>query len=375
MSNVSLSELDKHLSIVIPVLDSLEYTQQCIDSLSEYAPNAEIIIVNNGSQPDTKQYLDGLKHIKVIHWDVNEGVSKAWNAGLKLATRDVLCVLNNDVTVKENGMQRLTEAAIEVGIAGVSGFCFNLDWTLAYETQNESEADVLGGYCLVFRRDIWNKVGEFDELFTPACWEDNDWCLRARQLDCKWRIINGQINHYCSKTLNRVFDLYTLGNQQRAKFVHKWNIDGIGLGERILIKCSDEHNLKQLRQCVEEIRERKPMAKIQVLTSRFRRNGIPGAVCAARRQFQNYTQEIICTQYLKESLTSFVFWGTSDNQLRNLIKNTHLLKAEYIGLENEYQCAEDAISSIYKKPNGKVKFFINGSLLVDVINKSCDNAP
>lgn len=371
MDDLNLSTLDEKLSIVIPVLDSLEYTKMCIDSLNKYTPKAEIIVVNNGSQPDTKQYLDSLKHIRVIHWDENRGVSKAWNAGLKIATRDVLCVLNNDVTVNEMGLQRLVEAAIKTGISGDYGFCFTIDWTLEYGTLNEEEADVLGGYCLVFRRDVWNKVGEFDELFTPACWEDNDWCLRAKQAGCKWQIVNGQINHYCSKTLNRVFDLYILGEQQRAKFTHKWNMAGIGLGERVLVRYDDDlNNLHILQECVKEIRKRKPLAKIQVLSNSVEHDDIPECcVVSANKEFKNYTQEVCYRQYIKQPLVSFVVWGADDKQLRNLIKNTNLLKAEYIVLKKSYGLNTEAVNEIFKQAHGDIKIFINENMVVETV---CD---
>lgn len=342
LTDTSLHKYDENISIVIAVLDSLDYTKGCIDSLMQYAPNAEIIVVNNGSQPDTKQYFDSQKHIKTIHWDTNCGVSKAWNAGLKLATRNILCVLNNDVLVQQNGIQRLISAAMQTGVASVEGACMNMDFSYAYSIYNDYESDYLGGYCLVFRRDVWDTVGEFDEIFSPAYWEDNDWGLRVKQAGYKWKILPGCVIHFVARTSTRVLDMNTFFTEQRKKFVNKWGTIANGLGERILVKC-ENNNCKEIQQCVNELRLRKPMSKIQILTD-IDESSFTGYDCVSNeRKFKEYTQEIDCTEYLARPLISFITWVNDEIKYRSFLKSSHKIKAEYIRLGQEY----DSMSRAY----------------------------
>lgn len=365
LNDKHLSKLDEKISIVIAVLDSLSYTKNCIDSLMKHAPNAEIIIVNNGSQPETKKYLDGLKHIKVIHWKTNLGVSKAWNAGLKLATRDVLCVLNNDVVVQPLGIQRLVAAATEIGLAAVEGACINLDFNYSHSTNNESEADFLGGYCLVYRRDVWDAVGEFDEFFSPAYGEDSDWCLRAKQTGYKWKIVPGCVVHFTARTSSRIFDMGSFLAGQRIKFINKWGKISNGLGERILIKPGDS-SVEDIQQCINELRLRKPLSKIQVLTD-INPDLIFECDCAnSERKFKNYTQEIDCAEYLERPLISFITWVNNEVHYRNFLKHSHNIKAEYIRLGQEYDSMSKAYNAGTELATGKYFVYVHQD--VDILD-------
>lgn len=358
LNNKKISELDTKISIVIAVLDSLNYTKDCVDSLAKHAPNAEIIIINNGSQVETKEYLDSLKHIQVIHWEENLGVSKAWNAGLKLATRDVLCVLNNDVLIQFNGIQRLVQAALENGIAAAEGACMNMDFSYAYSTYNEDEADYLGGYCLVFKREVLENVGEFDEMFSPAYWEDNDWGLRVKEAGYKWRIIQGCVFHYVARTSTRVLDMGALFAKQREKFINKWGHKALGLGERILIRC-EKNNNAEIQNCINELRQRKPMSKIQILTGADT-SSLHGYDCASdERQFREYTQEIDCTEYLNRALVSFITWVNDEVQYRSFLKSSHNIKAEYIKLGQEYDSLSKAYNAGTDVAKGKYLAYVH----------------
>lgn len=351
-------ELDNRLSIVIAVLDSLEYTKACIASLQEHAPNAEIIIVNNGSQPDTKEYLDSLSHVKVIHWKTNLGVSKAWNAGLKIATRDILCVLNNDVVVQPNGMQNLVLAAMTDGISADTGACINTDFNYAYATYNNDEADFLGGYCLVFRRDVLEKVGMFDEFFSPAYGEDSDWCLRAKQAGCKWQILPGSVYHHTARTSTRIFDMGSFLAGQRIKFINKWGKSANGLGERILIRAGTSSN-ERIQQCIDEIRLRKPLAKIQVLTD-ANPDLFTGQDCVnSVPRFRGYTQEVECEEYLARPLVSFITWVNNEVHYRNFLKHSHNIKAEYIRLGQEYSSMSKAYNAGTELATGKYLVYVH----------------
>jgi GT2 family glycosyltransferase len=357
LDNAVINNLDSQLSVIIAVYDSLNYTKDCIESLQKHAPGAEIIIVNNGSQPETKEYLDSLDFVKKIHWAENLGVSKAWNAGIKIATRDMLCVLNNDVLVHASGLQRLVEAALVTGVAGNEGACMNTDFCYAYSTYNAEESDYLGGYCIVFTRDLWNKVGAFDELFSPAYWEDNDWSLRVKEAGYKWKIIPDCVFHYVARTSIRVLDMSALFAKQRIKFINKWNHKANGLGERILIECHDA-STSDIQKCLTEVRQKKPFSKIQLLTEStdsFSGHDSIGDI----PQYINYTQAIQVENYLQKPLLSFITWVNDEVHYRNLLKSSHNLKVEYIRLGQEFSSMSQAYNAGTEMANGTYLVYVH----------------
>lgn len=80
------------ISVIIPVYNPGRYFEKCINSiLNQTYRNLEIILVDDGSTDGSEKVCDDYaqkdNRIKVIH-QKNSGVSKARNAGLRIATGD-----------------------------------------------------------------------------------------------------------------------------------------------------------------------------------------------------------------------------------------------------------------------------------------------
>ncbi len=54
------------VSIVVLAYNQLEYTKQCIESISRYTSHIdyELITVDNGSSDGTREYFNGLPHAR-----------------------------------------------------------------------------------------------------------------------------------------------------------------------------------------------------------------------------------------------------------------------------------------------------------------------
>ena len=88
------------VSIVVPVYNSENYIQKCIDSvLTQTYSNIELVIVNDGSTDHTEEicnlYVNTDERVRVIH-KKNEGVSAARNRGIKEARGVFICFLDSD---------------------------------------------------------------------------------------------------------------------------------------------------------------------------------------------------------------------------------------------------------------------------------------
>ena len=185
------------LSVVIAVYNQWRYTEVCLRSLRASVPSAEVVVVDNGSTDETSRRLAG-EPIRVLRFPENRGVAPAWNAGLREATGNLLAVLNNDTEIRPGGMRLLSRAAWETGIAAMQGG--RLDREIVFAGYTTQEADYPDGCCLLFRRDVWNAVGEFDEGFAPAYSEDSDWGLRAWARGYGWTLCPDTILHHGQRT-------------------------------------------------------------------------------------------------------------------------------------------------------------------------------
>ncbi|SDX70108.1 Glycosyltransferase involved in cell wall bisynthesis [Ruminococcaceae bacterium YAD3003] len=99
-------EQNNKVSIIVPVYNVENYIYECVNSLmhQDYN-NIEIILVDDGSPDKSGEILDRLKlldeRIIVVH-KLNEGVSSARNAGLKIASGDYLMFVDGDDWVDPN---------------------------------------------------------------------------------------------------------------------------------------------------------------------------------------------------------------------------------------------------------------------------------
>ncbi len=100
-------------SIIVPVWNQIEFTQQCIATLKSHTrPAWELIVIDNGSTDGTGTYLAGVRDMSTVPVTVvsnatNVGFPAAINQGLRLARGEYLVMLNNDVVVTDGWLDQL----------------------------------------------------------------------------------------------------------------------------------------------------------------------------------------------------------------------------------------------------------------------------
>jgi GT2 family glycosyltransferase/ADP-heptose:LPS heptosyltransferase/2-polyprenyl-3-methyl-5-hydroxy-6-metoxy-1,4-benzoquinol methylase/Tfp pilus assembly protein PilF len=243
------------VSIIIPVFNQLHYTKIAIESIKRYTHTPyEIIVVDNGSTDGTYEYLSSLGVIKVIRNPKNYGFPKAVNQGLSASSGEYVVILNNDVIVTNAWLERLLEHIREdnsIGIIGplsnyTSGFQILNGAEKSYMKNGEVDEEFLqkfanelymqnkgqkvfvpriAGLCMLIKREVLNKIGGFDERFSPGNFEDDDYCLRATFAGFKIAIAKDVfIHHFGSKSFkangNQKF-LEILRRNEKI-FVEKW---------------------------------------------------------------------------------------------------------------------------------------------------------
>ena len=265
------------VSIVIPLLNNLDLTKDCLASVEAFTPEEhEIIFIDNGSTDGTAQYLQfHMKpHWKLIVNEKNEGFTKACNQGMQLASGSEILLLNNDTLVSPEWLKGLLEclySADDVGIVGPRTNFASGAQQVNEGTYNEAEEYIkftkdfrktfrklylpryrIIGMCFMFKRTLMEKIGYFDELFSPGNFEDDDYCLRSMEAGYRNMICSDVfIHHHGSKS----HDMTTFAELLRInekKFLDKWK-------ERIPKKISAVMIVKDeaefIEKCIKSIYE------------------------------------------------------------------------------------------------------------------------
>lgn len=102
------------VSVIIPIFNTGGYLRECISSVCcQTYPDLQIIMVDDGSQPETAAICDELaigdSRIEVVH-KINEGVSIARNTGLALAKGEIICFVDSDDTISPDMIEKLVGA-------------------------------------------------------------------------------------------------------------------------------------------------------------------------------------------------------------------------------------------------------------------------
>ena len=241
------------VSIIILTFNQLPYTFECVESIQRHTTGRyELIFIDNGSTDGTIPWLRALvgrepASCSLIENGKNLGFAKGCNQGLEAAHGDYLLLLNNDVVVTEGWLSGLLACFRHRPEAGIVGpLTNNISGIQRLPGSPSSPQAGLGGFavairdrfggrriynrrivgfCMLFTRDLLNRVGYLDETFGNGNFEDDDYCLRA-ELEGFRNLIAGDvfIHHYGSVSFrgnNMDYAQSMTGN--RGVFNRKWS--------------------------------------------------------------------------------------------------------------------------------------------------------
>ena len=179
-------------SIVIPVLNQLRYTEQCVQSLlAQGIPVESLLVIDNGSTDDTPQWLAAQPALRSVRNRVNLGCGGAWTQGELLSDSDWVVLLNNDIVCAHDFVAAQIDAAERFGLQVVSPALveMELDYDLAAFTAafvramgDTVRAGWFHGVCFTVHRQVFEQIGFLDTdrlLFGREDAEFRSRCLRA----------------------------------------------------------------------------------------------------------------------------------------------------------------------------------------------------
>ena len=191
------------VSAVIPTWNRADLIRSLLANLKEQTrPPDRILVVDNGSTDQTKEETV-LASAEWIGLPVNKGFAFAVNEGIRSAATDWVLIINNDVVLEPDWLERMLEAAQQAGAAFAVGKLFRggvqepmLDgswdlcsragyaWRCGYERPDGEVWQVRRQVALapmtaaLFHRRVFESIGLLEERF-ESYYEDVDFGIRC----------------------------------------------------------------------------------------------------------------------------------------------------------------------------------------------------
>jgi len=197
------------LTIIIVLFNKAHLTFDCLQSLKNNIDPAavpyRVIIFDNASSDHTATLLETVDNATVISSETNIGYLRAVSKCVENARSDYILLLNNDTYVPHGSTERAIatlRSDHSIGAVGAKlilpngvlqeagsiiwsdgschGYLRNFD--PAYFAANFTrDVDYCSGAFLMTRRELYMRVGGFDEVYAPAYYEETDLCAKFQE--------------------------------------------------------------------------------------------------------------------------------------------------------------------------------------------------
>jgi GT2 family glycosyltransferase len=221
------------LSLVIVSWNTEQLVLDCLNSLESSRAHlpVEIVLVDNASKDGTVESVrERFPHVKIILNEENLGFAKANNAGIAVCSGKYVALINSDVVVPEDCLEKMVDymeqhrdigmlgpkMILRDGTQGSSVYEFptvgiwlsnalGLNFVIRklgfmsgkVDYDKIQDVGVLTGWFWMIRREAIDQVGVLDDQFFMYG-EDIDWPKRFHKSG--WRVVfypEAQAIHYC----------------------------------------------------------------------------------------------------------------------------------------------------------------------------------
>ncbi|QDV05491.1 Chondroitin synthase [Planctomycetes bacterium Poly30] len=195
------------VAAIIVSYNALANTRRCVESLraaSDPRFPLSLIVVDNGSNDGSAEWLRDQPDVQLVLNEANHGAPRARNQGLRLVQpgTDWIAFFDNDVVVPEGWMERALYHGAGSPDVGSIALCANRASKLQvvpYEGPSDQpsinafasdhaaaafrkgdDATLFTSLAVLVRSDVMQRLGGYDESFSPWGFEDDDLALRIR---------------------------------------------------------------------------------------------------------------------------------------------------------------------------------------------------
>lgn len=219
--------MDESTAIVIPMHNGLKFFKLCFHSVLSFTDRPYLLsVVDHLGDLTTKKYLRSvhLNHqVYLQRYNEEFNFSAEVNLGLREAFRfpqvKYGLILNADAVVEPFWLSKMLTVMTSNSKIGVVGPMSN---RAIHEQMDPSRLNMptptqrLSGFCMLFRREVYEQIGGFDEQFEGGGFEDWDFCERAQRAG--WHnMIDGttHVHHFYRKFRHHEYDESMKENERR----------------------------------------------------------------------------------------------------------------------------------------------------------------
>lgn len=195
----------------------------------------KVIIIDNGSSDGTVSWLEKeYPQVIVVENETNLGFTKPINQGVSKSSAEYIVLLNNDVRPEKGYLANILNFFEDDKVFAVSFNENESSWPLVrwdgkiQFTRGEEKSKPrytawASGGSAIFRRSIWDKLGGFNEIYSPFYWEDIDIGYRAWKSGYKVIWDNESlVFHEHESTAKKINPSYLSLIKQRNELLFTW---------------------------------------------------------------------------------------------------------------------------------------------------------
>lgn len=198
LTNADYNNILPSVSIVVPVYNGELTIGKCLKSIMslEYpADKVEVIVVDDGS---TDKTVDIIKEfpVKVVQIK-HSGYPSAMNNGIKVASGEIIVNIDSDTYPREDWLIKVVGEFRDPKVGIASGYVATVPtssfWAKLsgfecedrYDRIESKYVDFITSTCTAYRKELFIKVGLFDEKIPWNCDEE----LAHRAVKADWKIV------------------------------------------------------------------------------------------------------------------------------------------------------------------------------------------
>ncbi len=186
------------ISVIMPAHNAAETIGESLQSIrdQQYDP-LELIVVDDGSSDGTSDVVRRAFPEARVFRQENAGPAIARNKGLREAKGELIAFLDaDDLWPAEKLALQLpflaSGSGFDFAVGHMKEFCKSADGDRIFSEPRF--LFVLG--CGLYRREVFERLGTFDESMPGGFSEDTDWFMRAWEAECSIRFQPQVTIHY-----------------------------------------------------------------------------------------------------------------------------------------------------------------------------------
>jgi GT2 family glycosyltransferase len=190
-------------SIIVVNWNGVGYLEECLRCLSSQSyTNREIILVDNGSSDSSVPFVrQHFPEVKILELEENTGFTGGNLAGLKIASGELIALVNNDARVEQGWLEHLIQPMVEDLKVGICASKLIIDGTDKLNSAGDAITTAAVGFnrglrthrslydapepvfsacgaAVLYRRRMLDEIGFLDEDFFLYD-DDTDLSFRA----------------------------------------------------------------------------------------------------------------------------------------------------------------------------------------------------